>query len=356
MKTFQLSTILRVLETFKNPAVTQLELVHKLVFSLDPQQWVIAIDKTVANRLITGARSLSQATKKTIMKTPYVELKQRLEKNVVPLLQESKLEKIAKSIKIILNDDDSIPLKTHIGPMDDNSFSKKDILTTDSLPFLDLLTGTLYYVAINSITNPEEKEKLSEYLKNLSYCIEQSKNSLLSSNDEKAIEDLLIDADNGIPDAASCLGYMYFHGIYPIPQNYYRAGFYLHKAALQGDAEAIYMLSYIFKKGLDVEQDLEKARFLLKTSAKLGHAPAEFDLGMCYYEGDGVLKDITNAIELWEKAAEQDNANALLALGVAYESGIEGIVKRNIGIAYKYYNKAKKLGHPLAQKYLDDLL
>ena len=356
MNPFQLSTILRVLETAKNPAITQVELINKLIFSFDPQQGKIEIDKISANRLITGTRSLSRSIKKAIYETEYDVLKQRIEENIIPLLQESAFEQITRSIKVILNDDDSISLNAHIGPIVDDQFTKEAILSTDFLPFLDLLTSTLYYVAINTTAKVEDKEKLHDYLKSISTRADQPRIAPLSEDDKKAIEDLLTDADNGRPDAQFCLGYMYFYGLPPIPQNYYRAGYYLHKAALAGDAEAIYMLSIIFKNGLDVEQSYDQALTLLQMAADLEYPAAQFDLGLWYEEGKHVPKDTAKAIELWQKSAGQDNSDALIALGMAYECGIAGIVNRNIGTAYKYYSKAKELGHPLAQKCLDELL
>ena len=356
MKPFQLSTILRVLEIAKNPAINQVELINKLIFSFDPQQGMIEIDKHSANKIVRGTKSLSRATKKSIYETEYAVLKKRIEENIIPLLQESAFEQIAQSIKVILNDDDSISLKAHIGPILDDQFTKEAILSTDSLPFLDLLTSTLYYVAINTTAKVEDKEKLHDYLKSISTRVEQPRLQPLEQDDQKALEDLLTDADNGMPDAQFCLGYMYFYGLPPIPQNYYRAGYYLHKAALAGDAEAIYMLSIIFKDGLDVEQSYDQALTLLQMAADLEYPAAQFDLGLWYEEGKHVPKDTAKAIELWQKSAGQDNSDALIAMGMAYECGIDGIVNKNIGMAYKCYCKAKELGHPLAQKCLDELL
>ena len=69
MKPFQLSTILRVLEIAKNPAINQVELINKLIFSFDPQQGMIEIDKHSANKIVRGTKSLSRATKKSIYET-----------------------------------------------------------------------------------------------------------------------------------------------------------------------------------------------------------------------------------------------------------------------------------------------
>ena len=134
MKPFQLSTILRVLEIAKNPAINQVELINKLIFSFDPQQGMIEIDKHSANKIVRGTKSLSRATKKSIYETEYAVLKKRIEENIIPLLQESAFEQISQSIKVILNDDDSISLKAHIGPIVDDQFTKEAILSTDSLP------------------------------------------------------------------------------------------------------------------------------------------------------------------------------------------------------------------------------
>ena len=356
MKTFQLATVLRILENSKNEEVTQVEMVNKLILSLvgTENYKQFRVDEVTANRLFGAIRPLSRDIKKEARTLPFDIFRNQVNENIIPLLIEAEFDKIEQSIKATLDDDNSISVNTHIGS-NDASFTKKAILSDKSLSFLDLLSATLYYVSINSDTKPDEKNSLRRYIKEMLERTEQEESQSLSTDDQKIMEDLLTDADNGMPDAQFCLGYMYFYGLPPIPQNYYRAGYYLHKAALAGDAEAIYMLSIIFKNGLDVEQSYDQALTLLQMAADLEYPAAQFELGQWYYEGKNLPKDIAKAIELWQKAADQDNSDALIAIGAAYQCGIDGIVKRNIGTAYKCYNKAKELGHPLAQKYLDEL-
>ena len=77
---------------------------------------------------------LPPAAEPSLNETEYAVLKKRIEENIIPLLQESAFEQISQSIKVILNDDDSISLKAHIGPIVDDQFTKEAILSTDSLP------------------------------------------------------------------------------------------------------------------------------------------------------------------------------------------------------------------------------
>lgn len=357
MKTFQLATMLRILEDAKNVDVTQVEIANKLILSIvGPERYKqFSVDGVAANRLASATRTFTKDILKIARSTSFDTFKNRINDNILPLLVESKFGEIEKLIKVTLKDDDSILSRTHIGPIDD-SFTKESILNANSLSFVNLLAGALYYVAINSSAIPEEKSDLRSYIKRMLARNDQVAHQSISSDDKKVIEELLIDADNGVPDAEFCLGYMYFHGISPIPQNYHRAGYYLNQASLQGDAEAIYMLYHILKNGLDVERNVEQALSLLQMSAELEYNIAQFELGQLYYEGELLPKNMAKAIEWWEKAAEQDNADASLAMGGIYEYGLDGVVKRNIGMAYRYYHKAKDLGHPLAQHYLDELL
>lgn len=66
----------------------------------------------------------------------------------------------------------------------------------------------------------------------------------------------------------------------------------------------------------------------------------------------GVVLPLNNKIgfQYTKRAAEKNNAEALFYLGQAYENGI--VVDPNIKEAYKWYNKASKLGYQTATNYI----
>lgn len=185
MKTFQLATILRILETAKNAEITQVELTNKLILSLvgSENYKQFAVDRVAANRLASAVRPFSKDIRRIVRSTSFDTIKERINDNILPLLMESEFDKVEKSIRAFLKDDESVLLETHIGPIDD-SFTKKSILTSNSLSFLDLLSGTLYYVAINSSAQPEEKNDLRSYIKRMLARTEQTKPCPLSEDDQ----------------------------------------------------------------------------------------------------------------------------------------------------------------------------
>ena len=92
------------------------------------------------------------------------------------------------------------------------------------------------------------------------------------------MENLLLKAKQGDPDAQFALGGYYFHGGSVVPQDYEQAVYWFRQAAEQGD-------SY-----------------------------AQFYLGSCYYEGKGVPKAKQEAIYWYYKSAEQGNFCSQAAL------------------------------------------
>jgi len=123
---------------------------------------------------------------------------------------------------------------------------------------------------------------------------------------------------------------------------------YVKKKAMEGDAEAQWILgnAYLFGRGVEknkaeaerlwklAEQNrIPKPADLVTKSASLpmtgntlayaqaGDARRQNQMGnMCYF-GDGMPQDYEAAVEWWQKAAEQGNYDAQLSLVKAYRTG-----------------------------------
>lgn len=96
MKTFQLATILRILETAKNTEVTQVELTNKLILSLvgSENYKQFAVDGVAANRLASAVRPFSKDIIRIVRSTSFDTIKERINDNILPLLMESEFDKV----------------------------------------------------------------------------------------------------------------------------------------------------------------------------------------------------------------------------------------------------------------------
>ncbi len=132
---------------------------------------------------------------------------------------------------------------------------------------------------------------------------------------------------------------------------------YVKKKAMEGDAEAQWILGNAYLFGRGVEKNKEEAERLWELAeqnrkankqkpadlvtksvsspnltgnilayAQAGDAGRQYQMGrMCFY-GDGMPQDYEAAVKWWQKAAEQGNYDAQLSLVKAYRNG-EGVAK-----------------------------
>ncbi len=128
-------------------------------------------------------------------------------------------------------------------------------------------------------------------------------------------------AERGSLLAQYDLGMLYFHGYGMsdettgyIKQNYEEAVRWLHMAAAQGDALALYYLGVCAEAGNGTEKSAEKAFSLYRASAERDCLWAKTALGRCYEEGIGTEKDLEQAILRYERAADDGDADAAEAL------------------------------------------
>jgi TPR repeat protein len=119
--------------------------------------------------------------------------------------------------------------------------------------------------------------------------------------------DLQTQAAQGIAEAQTNLGLLYFYGR-GVPRDYTKAREWFEKAAAQDHADAQYNLGvlYDFEKG--VPQDFATARHWYEQAATQGHAGAQNNLGGLYEFGHGVKQDSVRAY-MWYNVAASLSTN-----------------------------------------------
>lgn len=118
----------------------------------------------------------------------------------------------------------------------------------------------------------------------------------------------------GSDEARYMLGCMYLYG-QGVKKNIYKAAWWFaHIDELNSyDKGDIFKLAEAYRKGDDVEKDVENAiawyEWLIEYEGDYS-GEINYILGRIYFNGDGVEKDIDTAVEYFEKAAENGNEKA----------------------------------------------
>ena len=118
----------------------------------------------------------------------------------------------------------------------------------------------------------------------------------------KEINKIRESAERGEIESQLLLGVGYLKGDFGIPKSLAEAAKWITKAAAQGDSDAQYLLSGLYRDGDGVLQDYIEASKWLKKSAEQGKSSAQFSLGLAYYEGRGVEENIVLA-HMWVNLA-----------------------------------------------------
>jgi localization factor PodJL len=129
-------------------------------------------------------------------------------------------------------------------------------------------------------------------------------------------------------------------GIGELPAGFGSAG--LRKAALDGNARAVYELASRAADGPGATRDLKLALRLFERAAVAGLAPAQFRLGNMFEKGTGTARDIALARIWYMRAAERGNAKAMHNLAVLHAEGISG--KPDYATATEWFRRAAELG------------
>ena len=169
---------------------------------------------------------------------------------------------------------------------------------------------------------------------------------------KKAIHFYAKAAVNGKAEAQFMLGYCYENAL-GTDKQYGQAAEWYAKAAAQDHLNAQNTLGTLYEQGYGVEKNYAKAVELYTKAAVQGNAAAQRNLGECYYYGRGIAKDYSKAFMWYKKAAEKGQMSAQYSLGYCYENGYG--TEKNLDKAVEFYQKAAKQGSDNAQKALTRL-
>jgi TPR repeat protein len=114
-----------------------------------------------------------------------------------------------------------------------------------------------------------------------------------------------------------------------------------------GQANAQYILGWIYQNGDGVQRDNAEAAKWYQRAAEKGNVDAQYALGSLYAAGAGVPRDDAAAVKWFRKAAEQGKAAAQYILGYMLSAG-EG-APRNEAEGLTWYRKAAEQGLADAQ-------
>jgi localization factor PodJL len=116
----------------------------------------------------------------------------------------------------------------------------------------------------------------------------------------------------------------------------------MRKAALAGDARAVYQLATLAVDGPS-NRDPKLGLRLFERAAVAGLAPAQFRLGNMFEKGIGTERDPALAKVWYGRAAERGNAKAMHNLAVLYAEGAGG-AKPDYATATEWFRRAAELG------------
>ncbi|HEV7260081.1 MAG TPA: hypothetical protein VGN82_20015 [Bosea sp. (in: a-proteobacteria)] len=116
----------------------------------------------------------------------------------------------------------------------------------------------------------------------------------------------------------------------------------LRKAALDGNARAVYELASRAADGPAATRDPKLALRLFERAAVAGLAPAQFRLGNMFEKGIGTARDLQLAQVWYMRAAERGNAKAMHNLAVLHAEGVSG--KPDYATATEWFRRAAEFG------------
>lgn len=116
----------------------------------------------------------------------------------------------------------------------------------------------------------------------------------------------------------------------------------LRKAALDGNARAVYELASRAADGPAASRDPKLALRLFERAAVAGLAPAQFRLGNMFEKGIGTARDLSLARVWYMRSAERGNAKAMHNLAVLHAEGVSG--KPDYAMATEWFRRAAEFG------------
>lgn len=153
-------------------------------------------------------------------------------------------------------------------------------------------------------------------------------------------------------EAMFILGFIYFYGEL-VDKDLNQTETLWQNAAGLGHAEAMYSLGSFYLHGFNGGPNSVKALEWYEKAYHKGYVEAAYDLGMIYKDGLGVPADVARGLMWLEQGASQGDANAKGALGIMYYRG-DGV---NIDKtkAFGYLKDLEESGDPAVLYYLGEL-
>ena len=118
-------------------------------------------------------------------------------------------------------------------------------------------------------------------------------------------------AKSGDVDSQTLLGEMYLKGSGGVKVDTDKAFYWLAKASNSNDAQAQYLLGYMYENGIKVAVNISRAVTLYKKAAKRGDILAQYSLAMIYKEGKGEVEKDAYRYRKW--LASVEDSKKLLA-------------------------------------------
>jgi uncharacterized protein len=166
--------------------------------------------------------------------------------------------------------------------------------------------------------------------------------ALLRGADTPPPKDLSTKAEQGDTAAQLSLAYRYRDG-QGVKKDYTEALRWGHRAADQGDADAMDFVGWMFFAGLGVPNNPAIAAGYFKAAAGKS-AQAGWNLGQCYFGAQGVDQDVPKALEVWRRAAAMGHGLAASTAAMVYLAG-DGIAPDPVE-ARKLATRAAELNDP----------
>jgi TPR repeat protein len=125
-------------------------------------------------------------------------------------------------------------------------------------------------------------------------------------------------------------------------------------AAQQGDAEACFQLSVLYRDGIEVPQDSVASAGWCRLAAERGLGVAQNEYGIMLVSGVGLTRNPAEAAQWFQRAAQQQIPAAFFNLAALHENGVG--IPGNPTEALRLYETAAKGNHTGAQLRLAILL
>lgn len=123
--------------------------------------------------------------------------------------------------------------------------------------------------------------------------------------------------------------------------------------ALEGHAEAQYLLGNLYASGAGIARDAAEAMRWYSLAAGQGQADAMFAIGAIYRDGDGVAADAAEALRWFSRAAGLGQVDAQYVLGVIYRDG--NGVEPDPAEAMRWFSRAAEQGDDWARQRLAEM-